>query len=224
MECSVSGRLGRIFVCFSRDLRSAFRHAAAAAATVASSRNFPSLGSKLQWLSRCAWLYSRKLFFFFFFLRHRCRFILSQRTPNFVSVAHGFQRLSLLPVYSFVSWRRAEHSADNLESVLFPGRLQLHRFLFLKNNNCHFCCFFQCRSRVGFVAWFEARFANVAVFSCGRILRSCNILGQLFLSISRTSYLVQLKVEVHSIFEARSDFNLVFALLFSSLSYFVFKS
>jgi hypothetical protein len=38
-----------------------------------------------------------------FFLRHRCRFILRQRTPNFVSVAHGFQRLSLLPVYSFVS-------------------------------------------------------------------------------------------------------------------------
>ncbi len=37
-----------------------------------------------------------------FFLRHRCRFILSQRTPNFVSVPHDFQRLCLLPVYSFV--------------------------------------------------------------------------------------------------------------------------
>ncbi len=38
-----------------------------------------------------------------FFLRHRCRFILSQRTPNFVSVPHDFQRLCLLPVYSFVA-------------------------------------------------------------------------------------------------------------------------
>jgi hypothetical protein len=46
----------------------------------------------------------------------------------------------------------------------------------------------------------------------------------LFLSISKTSYLVQLKVEVLSIFEARFDFNLVSALLFSSLSYFVFGS
>jgi hypothetical protein len=71
---------------------------------------------------------------------------------------------------------------------------------------------------------FEARFANVAVISPGGILRSCNILGQLFLSISRTSCLVQLKVEVHSIFEARFDCNFVFALPFSSLGCFVFGS
>lgn len=144
-----------------------------------------------------------------FFLRHR--FILSRRTPNFVSVP---PRFSTSQFAASLQLRVIKHSAENFGSVLFSGRLQLHRFLFFLNNNCHFCCFFQCRSRIGFVALFEARFANVAVFSCGGILRRCNILGQLFLSISRTSYLVPLKVEVHSIFEARFDFNLVFALLF----------
>lgn len=128
---------------------------------------------------------------------------------QFIASCHEEELSTLLKTWNLFCFRAAYCCID---------------FCFKNKINCHFCCFFQCRSRVGFVALFEARFANVAVFSCGGILGSCNILGQLFLSISRTSYLMQLKVEVHSIFEARSDFNLVFALLFSSLSYFVFGS